>query len=275
MRKSGHSQVVSPHCGFDLPMGKLAAALRRAVVQYIAAAFIETQAQHEFLGRDRLRQVLARREPVLDQRAVFKAQRTQFLGKLGSLGPHAVVFAFILRFGNARNRRPDRPVVIEWLLFKIVEEGAQRVEVLLRGRIVLVIVAYGTTHGQAHECCAVGLRSFARNVHAQFFGNGSSLVAAHAQAHIPARDQRIEILCRQQVARDLLHRKLIEGLVAVEGTDKIVAERPDIAAVVVVQSIRVGIARIVEPIARSLFAKTRLGQQADRPDAHTLAAMNR
>jgi len=48
---------------------------------------------------------------------------------------------------------------------------------------------------------------------------------------------------------------LIEWLVAVERTDEIVAIRPDVAAVIEVQSVGISIASVVEPVSRPVFPK--------------------
>ena len=185
----------------------------------------------------------------------------QTLGKLCSLGPDAVVGFLILRPGNARDRRPDGTVVVERLFFNVVEEGAEGVEILLRGGVVFVIVADGATDGQSHERSPVGLGALARDVDAEFLGNGSTFVAADAQAHVAAGDEGVEIFGRHQVAGNLLHGELVEGLVAVEGADEVVAPGPYVAAVVVMQAIRVGIAGVVEPIAGALLAISGPGQK--------------
>ena len=75
---------------------------------------------------------------------------------------------------------------IEWQLIEIVEKRAQRVEVLLRGRIVLVVVTDGATYGEAHEGRAVSLGALPRNVDPQLLGNRAAFVAAHTQPDIPA-----------------------------------------------------------------------------------------
>src|SRR5271165_2847462 len=98
-------------------------------------------------------------------------QGPQPLGKLRSLGQNAVVLLLILWPGDARNRRPEGTIVVEGLLLKIIKEGAERVEILLRCGVVFVIVTDGATNRQAHERGAVGFGSLPRNVHAQLFGN--------------------------------------------------------------------------------------------------------
>ncbi len=119
-----------------------------------------------------------------------------------------------------------------------------------------MIVANSASYGEAHECSAIGFGPLPGHIDAQLFRNGSALIAAHAQPHIPARDKRIESFRRHQIACNLFHGKLIEWLVAVEGSDHIIAVRPDVAIVVEMQPIGIGIAGVVQPVARPLLAVT-------------------
>ena len=75
-------------------------------------------------------------------------------------------------------------------------------------------------------------------------------------------DQLVHRRARQQVARDLLERELVEGQVAVEGVDHPVAVGPHLAVVVDVDAMRVGIARGVQPVARAVLAVA-LGSEQD------------
>ena len=66
---------------------------------------------------------------------------------------------------------------------------------------------------------------------------------------------------RQHVAGDLLDRELVERQVAVERVDHPVAILPDAAPVVFLVSVRVGVAREIQPRPRPPFAVVRRGQQ--------------
>ena len=65
----------------------------------------------------------------------------------------------------------------------------------------------------------------------------------------------------QQIARKLLDRELIEGLIAVEGVDHPIAIGPDFAIVVEMDAVRVGVAGGIEPVARPMFAPALRGEQ--------------
>src|SRR5205807_10144992 len=89
-----------------------------------------------------------------------------------------------------------------------------------------------------------------------------ALIAADTQAHITAANQRVEILHRHQVTSDLLNRKLIKGLIAVERADHIITVGPDVAIIVEMETITIGVARVVEPVACALFPESRLSKQS-------------
>ena len=65
----------------------------------------------------------------------------------------------------------------------------------------------------------------------------------------------------QQVAGELLDGELVERQVAVEGVDDPVAVGPDLAVVVEVDAVRVGVAGGVEPVAAAVLAPVRRCQQ--------------
>src|ERR1700721_856046 len=106
------------------------------------------------------------------------------MAELGGVAPDAVGCGFILRLRDAGDRRPHRAVVVEGLLFKVVEEGGERVEILLRRRIIFVIVTNGATYRETHEGSAECFRAPARDVGAQLFGDGSAFIAPHPETNI-------------------------------------------------------------------------------------------
>jgi hypothetical protein len=124
-----------------------------------------------------------------------------------------------------------------------------------------VIVADCAAHSQAQERGSVSLGAVASDVEAQFLWNGPAFVAAFAQSYVAAGDQRVEVPGRKQVARNLLGGKLVKGLVAVEGSDYVIAIRPDVAAIVEVQPVGIGIANVVQPVARALLSERGAGEQ--------------
>src|SRR5262249_37685330 len=159
--------------------------------------------------------------------------------KLRAFRVYPVISFPVLRFGNANDGSPYRAVAVERLFIDIIEEGAERIEVFLRGWIEFVIVADGTSNGQAQKRSAIGLGAIAGYLEAQLFGNCAALVAAFAHANIPAGNKGIEILRWEEIAGDLFHCKLVKGLVVIESADHVIPIRPDMAAIVVVQAVGV------------------------------------
>src|SRR5580700_12105715 len=70
---------------------------------------------------------------------------------------------------HTRNWGPHRAVLVIRHFVDIVEEGAQRVEVFLRRRVVLVIVTNSAAYRQTQIHRAERLRPVARDVYLQFF----------------------------------------------------------------------------------------------------------
>jgi len=82
-------------------------------------------------------------------------------------------------------------------------------------------------------------------------------------------DQRIELRGRsghalwgEQITRNLPDRKLVERHIRVHRADHPIAIRPDIAEVIALKPVRVGIPREVEPWPRPTFAILRRSEQA-------------
>ena len=167
--------------------------MRRAVLQHIAAAFVQAQSQNQFVGRHRLCRVLPRLDPLLHKRSPLPLLCPQLVLKFRSLCQNLVVGLLVLRLWKAHHGRPDRSVAVERLLVNVVEKRAQRVKVPLRCRIVFVIVANRATYGQAHECRSISLGPLSRHIHAQLFGDGPALIATHSQPYVPTGNQRIEV----------------------------------------------------------------------------------
>src|SRR5215469_4162313 len=234
----------------------------RTVIQYVASALVQAHANNQTVSGHWTRHILFRSQPLFHQSTGLDPHGIQFLLKFGALSQHAVVGLLFFWLRNPHDRGPDWAIVIEGLFVEIVEERAQRVKIVLRGWVELVIVADGATHSKSHERGAERFRALSRYVYAQLFWNGATFIAADPQAHITARDQGIECLHRHQVAGDLLNGELIERLVHVEGADHVIAVWPDVAAVVEMEAVGIGIASVVEPIPCALLAKSRARQQS-------------
>ena len=67
--------------------------MRRAVPETIAAAFIETQAQCELVSGYGMREILARREPLLDEGALMEAQLAEALNAVAGKYGKRMIFS--------------------------------------------------------------------------------------------------------------------------------------------------------------------------------------
>jgi hypothetical protein len=142
-------------------------------------------------------------------------------------------------------------------LLHVGEEGGHAVEVALRERIVLVIVALRAAHRRAEPDAgdiphAVGgvLRGVLLGLGSPFLGGLQKPVVARCDL-LPDRRRR------QQVARQLLDRELVERLVFIERLDHVIAVGNDVARVVAVVAGGVGKPDQIEPIERHPFAVVR------------------
>ena len=146
-------------------------------------------------------------------------------------------------------------------LRRVVEERRQRVELLLRERVELVVVADRAAGGQAEPDLRRRLGAVAGVEDEVFLVDRAALVGRDVAAVEAGGDLLIERAVRQQVAGQLLDRELVERLVLVEGVDDPVAVGPDLAVVVEVDAVRVGVAGGVEPVAAAMLAPVRRRQQ--------------
>ena len=167
--------------------------------------------------------------------------------------------------GGARHQQDRRrvgDVAVHHLLRRVAEEGAERVEVLLRDRVELVIVASGAAHGQAEPDGAHGLGAILGVDFGVFLVDDAAFVGGDVAALEAGGDELIERRVGQQVAGELFDGELVERQVAVEGVDHPVAVRPDFAVVVDMHAVRVAVAGGVEPVARAVFAVVGRGEVA-------------
>ena len=128
-----------------------------------------------------------------------------------------------------------------------VEEGQQRVEVLLRHRVELVVVAARAAERQAKERGAHGGRAVHRVFQQVLRIDRPALVARHVRAVEAARRLLLHGGVRDQVARHLLHHEAVVGHVVAEGLEHPVAPEPHLPTVVLVDAAGVRVARHVEP----------------------------
>ena len=128
-----------------------------------------------------------------------------------------------------------------------VEEGQQRVEVLLRDGVELVVMAARAAERQAKERGSHGGCPVHGVFQQVFRVDRPALVARHVRAVEAACRLLLHGGVRDQVARHLLHHEAVVGHVVAEGLEHPVAPEPHLPAVVLVDAAGVRVARHVEP----------------------------
>ncbi len=110
---------------------------------------------------------------------------------------------------------------------RLVEDRIELVVFLIRERVVLVAVALGAAHRQAHPDLHRGVDAVLDRGHAELLVVGSAFGVGHRVAMKGRGDLLVEGRAWQQVAGDLLDGELVVGKVAVQGVDDPVAIAPD------------------------------------------------
>jgi len=95
----------------------------------------------------------------------------------------------------------------------------------------------------------------------ELFGDDGAFFVDHAVAHEAAGDEIILGAVREEVTGELFGEKLIVGQVAVEGIDDPIAIDPLVARFVFFETVGVGVAGNVEPVAAPFLAVGGTGQQ--------------
>ena len=117
-----------------------------------------------------------------------------------------------------------------------------------------MVVALGAVGGEAEVDPAHGLHAIGGVVGEVLLDDGTALVGGDVAALQAGRDELVFGGLGQEVAGELFDGELIEGLVAIEGLHDPVAIGPHLAVSVEVQSVRVGVARGIEPVAGAVLA---------------------
>ena len=186
--------------------------------------------------------------------------------KLGLESLDATVHRFELLPLVSRRRVHDRRgvavLVVAPAVGHVVEVGVELVELPLRDRVVLVVVAACTADRQPQPDRGGGLEP----VHGVFdlilIRVGAVLGVASMVAVEARRDALGQGRVGKQVSRELLDRELVEGHVVVEGVDHPIAPAPHIARAVVLVAVGVCVAGCFQPAERHPLAKPGRGQQA-------------
>ena len=157
-----------------------------------------------------------------------------------------------------RHRQTRRRVVgadaVEPLFGHVVEKGVKLVELLGTDGVVLVVVAFGATHGQSHEGRPQRVDPIHHVFVEVFVGIGSALVVGHVVAHEAGGHPLGHCGVGQQVAGQLLDGELVEGLVGIEGVDHPIAPQPHEAHAIEMVPAGVGIPRQIEPVLAQALA---------------------
>ena len=176
-----------------------------------------------------------------------------FLRQDGELGLQFEPAGGILGAGHQHGRRVVGVVAVEGRHRGVPEEGRQGVELLLADRVELVVVAGRATAGQAHPDRAERLDLVLGVVRHDLLGDGAALAGGREAAAVARGHDLLEGGVREEVAADLFDRELVEGLVRLERAQHPIAVGVDVAGVVDVDAVRVGVAHRVEPVAGHLL----------------------
>ena len=148
----------------------------------------------------------------------------------------------------------------------VIKKGKNLEVFSLGDRVVFVSVALRTGHRGAHPHPHGGVHPVDDRGIAELLIIGAAFTVGH---RIPVKGRGDELVLRglrEQIARNLLHRKLIKRFVVVEGPDHIIAEGPDSARRVIGIPGGVGITGQIQPEPGPVFAVGGRRQQAvDQP----------
>ena len=117
-----------------------------------------------------------------------------------------------------------------------------------------VNLALHALEGHAHERLPGRRHAVEHGGHAELLVVGAALGVRERVAVERGRDAVVVGRARQHVAREHAQRELVVRHVGVERVDQPVAPRPDVAVVVLLVALRVGVAAEVEPDPRETLA---------------------
>ena len=136
-----------------------------------------------------------------------------------------------------------------------VEERIQRIKILLRDRIELVVVAARTLEGLREEGCAHCVHAIHHVGDSKFLLDRAAFLRLHVVSIKCRRQYLVLRRVRQQVSGELPRYKSVVGQILVERLDHPIAPRPHRAITICLVTESVGITGEIEPIDRHPFTE--------------------
>ena len=147
-----------------------------------------------------------------------------------------------------------RRVVVAVGVLRLVEVRQEAEVLAVRERVVRMPVALHALEGDAEERLPGRRDAVEHRGHAELLVVGAAFGVRQRVAVERGREAVGVDRVRHHVARKQPHRELVVRHVGVERVDHPVAPRPDVAAIVLLVALRVGVAPEVHPHAREAFA---------------------
>ena len=144
----------------------------------------------------------------------------------------------------------------------VIKTGEQGVIIALGDRIKFVVVALSASDGEAQPVGGGGIDAVEESDVTLFLGDGATFAVEEVIAIEGSCDALLGGGCGEQIAGELFDRKLIEGLIRVEGLDHPVAPNPLEGVAVLLIAVGISVAGGIEPRQRHAFAIMWGGQQA-------------
>ena len=149
---------------------------------------------------------------------------------------------FVALFLLISRRHFDERLVV------VVQEREELVILALRNRVELVIVALTAVDGQAEPRFADGVHPVNHGFGAELFRLDAAFLIQHGVSQKTGGNALVECWVWQQIAGELFEGEFIEWQVAIERLDDPVAIRPDRTRGVLFVTVRVRVARGIQPL---------------------------
>ena len=130
---------------------------------------------------------------------------------------------------------------------RIVQKGKHPVVLFLSERVELVVMALSTLNRDTQDALADGVHTIEHGFHPELLRVDASFLVDHRIAEKASGDDLILRRFRQQIAGQLFDDELIVRQVAVEGFDHPVAVKPDLAGLVLLVAVGIGVTSGIEP----------------------------